>query len=919
MILFYMLYVAGLSASAQQIVLKGKVKNKHTGESIPAATVLVKGRTTGATANDKGDFTLTVGTLPASLLVSSVNFEEQEVTVSGPDELTILLTPAVNLAEVIVEGGTRTRTKLINSPVTVERIGLAQIRTSPTLDYYDLATYLKGADVVTSSLTFKTISTRGFNGSGSTRVNQIVDGMDNQAPGLNFFVGNFAGLTELDVESMELLSGASSALYGPGGMNGTVLIHSKSPFKYEGLSMLVKEGVMHVDERQRSTSPYHNFSLRWAKAFNDRVAFKVGAQYISAQDWLAGDTTNYIGAGPAGKTGAGSRYSDPNYNGVNVYGDETTFDVRRIQNGGQWVDIWAAVGKVMGDMNPNARPAINAVLAQTPASLAISRTGYHERDIIDPQTKNIKLSGALHYKLAPKLEAIAMGYWATGNTVYTGNNRYALKGIKIGQYKVELKHPSWFVRGYTTQEDAGEAYTATVTAQYFNEAWKPTGKWYQEYAQAYLTAGAQLWGQIAATQGVEAANAAIRDNMQQLHMAGRTFADKERPVAGSAEFTQLFDRVRKTPISKGGGLFLEKSQLWMGEGQYNFSEVVKFAEIVVGGNYKRYILNSEGTLFIDKPGDPIGINEVGAYAQVTRKLLNNALTLSFSGRVDKNEDFKEKFTPRATALVRLAENNNLRFSYQSAYRFPSTQQKYINLNVGSYTLLGGLPWIVDAMDAQKNPLLDITSGTPVPYQYTALKPENMTSFEAGFKGLLADKRLLIDAYGYWGRYEDFLGRNILLQPATGRVFSTVVNSSNQVKTHGFGLGMDYQLPRNFSLFFNGYSDAITDVPTGFQPFFNTPKYRFNTGVANAGLGRKGLWGFNALFRWQDAFQWDGELANGPVEAFGTLDAQVSYKLVKIKTVVKLGGTNILNKYYKTGYANPEIGGVYYASIGTNIF
>ena len=131
--------------------------------------------------------------------------------------------------------------------------------------------------------------------------------------------------------------------------------------------------------------------------------------------------------------------------------------------------------------------------------------------------------------------------------------------------------------------------------------------------------------------------------------------------------------------------------------------------------------------------------------------------------------------------------------------------------------------------------------------------------------------------------------------------------------------MDYQLPRNFSLFFNGYSDAITDVPAGFQPFFNTPKYRFNTGVANAGLGKKGLWGFNTLFRWQEAFQWDGELANGPVEAFGTVDAQVSYKVVKLKTIIKLGGTNILNKYYKTGYANPEIGGVYYASIGTNIF
>ena len=90
--------------------------------------------------------------------------------------------------------------------------------------------------MTTSSLTFKTPSTRGFNGSGNLRFNQLVDGMDNQAPGLNFSVGGVIGLTELDVESMELLPGASSALYGPGGMNGTLLINSKNPFRYQGLS-----------------------------------------------------------------------------------------------------------------------------------------------------------------------------------------------------------------------------------------------------------------------------------------------------------------------------------------------------------------------------------------------------------------------------------------------------------------------------------------------------------------------------------------------------------------------------------------------------------------------------------------------------------------------------------------------------------
>ena len=108
----------------------------------------------------------------------------------------------------------------------------------------------------TASLTFRTITTRGFISSGNTRLNQLIDGMDNQAPGLNFAVGNIVGLTELDVDNIELLSGASSALYGSGGMNGTVLITSKNPFKYQGLSFNLKQGIMHVDGIKLKASPY---------------------------------------------------------------------------------------------------------------------------------------------------------------------------------------------------------------------------------------------------------------------------------------------------------------------------------------------------------------------------------------------------------------------------------------------------------------------------------------------------------------------------------------------------------------------------------------------------------------------------------------------------------------------------------------
>ena len=875
--------IASVALKAQ-VVITGTIKSKESSGPVSSATVSVKGKTNIAVADEKGKFSITTKSVPVTLVVSHFNFEKTEIEVAKQEDLIINLNSLPPLNAVIVEGGrdARIHHNIMNMATSYERIGASQIRNSPAPDVYDLLRSLKGVDNVQSSLTMNSFSTRGFNGSGSARVNQFSNGMDNTTPGLGFPVANFAGPTSLEIESIELLPGASSALYGTGGMNGTILINSKSPFKYQGLSVSIKEGLMHVDESQRNKSAYNNIAIRYAKAWKNKLAFSVSAQYLKARDWLANDSSNYLGEGPIGKVVPGTRASDPNYNGVNVYGDEASTNIKQV----------AKLMEAAGLLPPGISSLVDSV--------NVSRTGYHEKDIVvDPDAKNIKLSGALHYKLTNKIEAQLMGYLGTGNTVYTGNNRYVLKDIKIGQYKFELRHPDWFFRAYTTQEDAGEAYSATITALNVNNQWKDHSTWFGQYTGAFVTAKANL--------GM---------NSTQAHQFARSIADKERPLPGTPQFDQLLDKVRKTPISETGkgGLFLEKSQLWMEEAQYNFSNKIKFAEIIVGGNLKQYILNSENTLFIDKPGQPIRNNEFGAYAQITKTLFNDYLKLSFAGRMDKNEDFKTQFTPRATALVKLSKDQSLRFSYQTAYRFASTQQKYIHLNVGAYTLLGGLPWIMDSMNIKSNPVVDATTGKQFVYQ--DLKPEKMRSFELGYKAFFSrDSKhgLLLDVYGYLGSYRDFLGRNILFQPATKKIYSTVLNSPTEVKTYGYGLGLDYQLPKNFSIFFNGYSDVITDVPSGFADYFNTPKYRFNTGIANTGFGKKEKLGFNVMFRWQDSFEWQGELANGPIEAYGTVDAQVSYKIPKINSVIRLGGTNVTNHYYKTGYGNPEIGGLYYLS------
>jgi outer membrane cobalamin receptor len=430
-----------------------------------------------------------------------------------------------------------------------------------------------------------------------------------------------------------------------------------------------------------------------------------------------------------------------------------------------------------------------------------------------------------------------------------------------------------------------------------NEAWKPSQQWYGEYIPAFI--GALRTG----------------SNYQTAHSRARAAADIGRPEPGSEKFNQIINTLQKIPISKGGGLFLDKSDLWMAEGQYNLSNKIKFAEVVVGGNYKKYILNSQGTIFIDTAG-PIHLNEVGAYIQATKKLFNDILTISASERVDKHQNFKGKLTPRVTALIKVAENNNIRLSYQTAYRFPTTQQQYIKLQVGTNIyLFGGLPWITDFTNPKGGGSVILPNGTP--YTYKEFKPETCKSFEIGYKGLIQSK-LLIDVYGYMSRYQDFLGRIPVYETSTKNIYSIVVNSENKVKTHGYGMSLSYLMDNNFAASANFYSDKITNVPAGFVANYNTPPFRLNAGLSNSGFGKNKKLGFAVQYRWQDAFRFENDFANGDINAFSTVDAQVSYKILKNKSQVRIGGTNILNHYYKNAFGNPEVGGMYYVSLRVDV-
>ena len=901
------------------------------------------------------------------MVFSSVGFTNKEVVVNANSgSLSVSLSPAFVLGSDVVVSASRVSEKFLESPVTIERISSANIKTAPASGYYDILGTLKGVDVVAASILFRSISTRGFNGSGNTRLNQLIDGMDNQLPGLNFSVSSVVGLTELDVDNIEVLPGASSALYGSGGMNGTVLINSKNPFKYQGLSFQIKQGVNHVDEKQRPQAPFKDYTVRWASKIGDRFAYKVSAQYTEAQDWLPTNTSNYSRLTGNGNGGAiaGTRLTDPNYDGINIYGDETTLNI----NSGLIAPVKAGIlAQLAGAYGAGASTVLaqlqgasavyntlakyGAFLAASPATaglvpyapflfgdakgwykdMNVSRTGYGEIDVINPTAKNTKVTGSIHYKVNDKTEASFSVYTGSGNTVYSGSDRYSLRDFQLSQLKFEVKSKNWMVRAYKTLEDAGNSFNSTITTRIFNETWKPSATWYQQYTGAY-------------TQYRDAGLDYISANN-----AARLIADAGRPTGNIAN-NSLFQTVASTPISKGGGKFLDRSRLSVAEGTLNLTEVLNLNKFdidwLVGGSTKLYTLNSQGTLFADTTGR-IYISETGAFSQISKKFFGDILKLSFSGRYDKNINFKGKFTPRFSAVVKLAEDNNIRLSYQSAYRFPSTQNQWINLLVGGGTrLMGGLPQLRDYYKFNTNPAYTLASvtafggsaavGAPNPallkqQVFGEFKPESMNSFEVGYKTLIA-KKLLIDFYAYTGYYQNFISGVTVLQSrnaanpsvydvldANKRIgYSISTNSTANVSTKGWGASMDYLLPNRFVFTANLFTDEIGDLPAGFISYFNTPTWRANFSLSHPGLLMNNKLGFNVNLHYQDELMYEGTFVTGQIPSVNTLDAVITYKVPKYKSLVKLGGTNIMNKYYNTAYGSPAIGGLYYISFAYNV-
>lgn len=918
---------------AQTTTVSGQITEAGTGEPLAGVNIVVKGKVIGTISDPDGNYDLSVAMAPPfTLQFSFIGFNtmEVEVTESGAT-INVPMEEATMLGQEVVVSASRVEESILESPVSIEKMDIRAIREAAAPSFYDAIKGLKGIDVSTQSLTFTSINPRGFGANGNTRTVQLIDGIDNQAPGLNFPVGNIVGISELDLESVEILPGAASALYGPNAIQGIILMNSKSPFEYQGLSASAKLGVNHIDEEDDDMSAYHNYDFRYAKAFNNKFAFKVTASYLRANDFRATDDRDFASGvveNSADYDSSVPGYRDGNrlYNGVNVYGEPTV-------NLGSVADGVIAGGGATGAQIAAIRPLI-----PNGAAGNFTPTGWSEKEFVDNTTESLKFGSAIHFRPNDDLEVIGQFNYGTGSTVYTANDRFVLDGFVIWTGKLEVRGNNFYARAYTTQENSGDTYAANTLASLMNvESYIP------DYFGAF--AGARATGLT----------------VDQSHAAARNFANTNREATGwnpgGASYEEAYDRLRNIPISQGGAKFLDKTSMYQVEGMYNFADKIDFAEVIIGGNYRIYSLNSEGTLFakdgIDT-GEEFNMSEWGSYVQIKKSIFDERLDLSGSVRYDKNENFDGQFSPRVSTVYNLGadRNHNIRASFQRGFRIPTTQDQYINLDVVTRRLVGSNDALIDGFNMRSNPVYTLQSVQAAQanndptllqvWQDFDFEPEKVGTGEIGYKGLIGNK-LLIDGSYYYSEYSNLVVEVDLVQTAAGNTntagitplyagpanpsgiaagtqttarYGVDVNSNKIIKVHGFAIGADYSLPKGYQLganvSYNQLMDADELRKQGQSAQFNTPEYRYNIKFANRKVTDK--FGFSVNYRWQDAFLWESSYGVGVVPAFGTFDAQVSYKLSGLKSMLKIGGSNITNERYTTSFGNPTLGAIYYVSI-----
>lgn len=958
LLLLLILFNQRVSAQGNNfIVITGKIIDEGTKEFLPGANILIKGTVNGTATDTKGEFSLkTKAKFPFILVISSVGFQTQEFEVKGTDSrINIALVTQTQLGQEVVITASRVEESILKSPVAIEKLDIRAIRESPAPSFYDALENVKGVQMITSSLTFKVPNTRGFNIPNNFRFMQLVDGVDMQAATLGVPLGNAIGPTELDIASVEITPGAASALYGMNAINGMANLITKSPFLYQGLSFYQKTGINHLGGTGRDLSNLTETSIRYAKAFNNKLAFKVNLSYLRGTDWVSDTRTNQnpnslVTANPAYPELNGDT-DNPAYDAWNKYGDDS---------GSNAVTI--------GGLTIPGKGTANSIITR--------RTGYWEKDVVSPNIDNLKFDAALHYRLNDNAELSYSYRIGKMDGVFQRGNKIQLDNVIVQNHKLELKGANYFIRTYVSSESTGDSYNIKPLVDNLDLTNKSNSVWGADFKTA--------------TQNALNTGATLADALRQ----GRIAADAGRAEPGTAQFNEL----KKTIIginnwdhakniagapATGGAWLKQESHTYHADAQWDLSKYTKEFDLLLGADARIYEIIPDGNNFVDfkrpiadrnKPledgsfGENVYYKKFGAFSQITKTFFDEKLKLFGSVRIDYNPEFEAKVNPRFAAVYTVADRHNFRVSFQNGYRFPALFEAVSFVNNGNIRRVGGLSYIneglnyldnsytlssINVFNAKVNADVKASGGSLTESQaalnnknlleitsLSATRPERINSFEIGYKSILLDNKLVIDIDAYSNQYDGFLGQVEVSVPyATGLTSQLTVgsdeaaiaalaskrnaqqtryrvytNAKNKYNNYGSSLGITYNFFERYTLVSNVSYNSITknkqtDV---FVTGFNTPEWSTNISFGNREIAKN--LGFNIAWKWQQEFLWESPLVNGTVPAFNTFDAQVTYRIPASKTTLKVGGTNLFNKNYVQYAGGPTLGALYYAAV-----
>lgn len=910
---------------ASQTIITGKVQDKSSGEELIGATVLLKSNSAVGTVTDfEGRFELAINVpLPVEIEISYTGYQSQVIDVNDKNQsnLTVNLSSEALIIDVVEVKGQRIDEKKKASALTVESLDGIAIKQTASENFYDGLGALKGVDLTSASLGIKVVNTRGFNSTAPVRILQTIDGVDNSSPSVNFALGNFLGSAELDLRSVDLIVGASSAFYGPNAFNGVIKMDSKDPFFTKGLSAFVKAGERNILET----------GIRWADAARNKnghefFAYKFNFTYLTADDWEA---RNYS---PVDS----SKVPETHYAGfdaVNIHGDEydPVFDLTKVAP-------WSTRGMTI-----------------------FYRNGYKESELLEYETENIKANMSLNFRTKPHLggespELVWANNFSQGSTIFQGSARFRLKNVRYVTSRLEYKkRDKFFLRAYVTGDDVGSTYNPFSTAQKLNEFSKSNELWASLYTDFWLG----NFGQKAVEMGYprlqivngqpvydrEARNAWFQDpvvqdslaswHLQTVDLVNASSEQGTRPFLqpGTPEFQKEFERIRGTlnNSEEEGSKLYTRSELYHIAGEYIFNP--KFVDkLVVGGSGRRYTPDTRGTIFADTTANnKITNTEFGFYAGVEQKFAREKLILSVTGRIDKNVNFDWIGTPAASIVYKPTNKDYLRMSFSSAIRNPTLPDQYFWLDVGPAIFAGSVNGFDSLLtvDSFEDFALDLNEERLEYFDVAPIQPEKVKTFELGYRSIFFDN-LYLDASYYFNIYDQFLGYRVGLDvefnelnlPRDVEVLRVSANAESQVTTQGFAIGLNYYFKKFYQIAGNyTWSKLNTQTDDEIIPAFNTPEHKFNFSLSGRDVPIRigGFYsdnfGFNINYKWIDSFLFEGSPQfTGIIPKYDLLDVQVNYEFEKINTTLKIGASNILeNEHFET-VGGPLVGRLAYIKL-----